>query len=142
MEGDLSEVPGLNLSSLVKLEPEGGADRVDKRLFEIPGPRNGEIYGYAQGTAPGSPHASPGTTDALDIPPVRYDPFWHENVCQSTEESFEGRIAMKQNHKTYRLVNLEDRSDVIERISKAEEDLNRLINGRVALIAYVKDETE
>ncbi|GGA31562.1 hypothetical protein GCM10007416_00100 [Kroppenstedtia guangzhouensis] len=49
---------------------------------------------------------------------------------------------MKQNHKTYRLVNLEDRSDVIERISKAEEDLNRLINGRVALIAYVKDETE
>ncbi|QKI82574.1 hypothetical protein [Kroppenstedtia eburnea] len=49
---------------------------------------------------------------------------------------------MKQEHKTYKLVNLEDRSDVIERITQAEKDLNRLVHGRVALIAYVKDEKE
>lgn len=69
-------------------------------------------------------------------------PFWYENVCRPTEEPFEGRIAVKQEHKTYQLVNLEDRSDVIERITQAEKDLNRLVHGRVALIAYVKDEKE
>lgn len=49
---------------------------------------------------------------------------------------------MKQESKTYHLVNLKNRSDVIQRISQAEEEINGMVDGRVALIAYVKEDKE
>lgn len=38
----------------------------------------------------------------------------------------------------FELVNLENRSDVIERLRRTEQELSGLIGGEVALIAWVK----
>jgi len=47
---------------------------------------------------------------------------------------------VRQDNPSYRLVNLKDRNDVLDRITRAEQELNQLMDGQVALIAYVKDE--
>lgn len=40
----------------------------------------------------------------------------------------------------FRLINLEHRPDVITRITQLEQQLNQMIDGEVALIAYVNNE--
>ncbi|PTX65031.1 hypothetical protein C8P63_101255 [Melghirimyces profundicolus] len=47
---------------------------------------------------------------------------------------------MKQESQSYKLVNLKDRDDIIQRITQAEQELNGMLNGRVALIAYIKED--
>ncbi|SEN06610.1 hypothetical protein [Lihuaxuella thermophila] len=48
---------------------------------------------------------------------------------------------MKNNRpQNFQLLDLKDRQDVIARITKAEQELNQMIDGEVALIAYVNRE--
>ncbi|BCU82329.1 hypothetical protein JIR001_21120 [Polycladomyces abyssicola] len=43
-----------------------------------------------------------------------------------------------QSKESYRLINLEDRPDVMRTISQAEQELHRLLQQDVALVAYVR----
>jgi hypothetical protein len=45
-----------------------------------------------------------------------------------------------QNKNGYRLINLEDQPDVMRTISRAEQELNRLLQQDVALVAYVRQD--
>ncbi|WP_169713682.1 hypothetical protein [Paludifilum halophilum] len=50
---------------------------------------------------------------------------------------------MEKHHgESFELVNLKNRSDVMERITQTEQELNRLLKGRVALIAYVQEDED
>jgi hypothetical protein len=41
--------------------------------------------------------------------------------------------------KQFRLVNLKDRDDVMDKIAKAEQEIQQMVGEPVALIAYVQD---
>ncbi|SMO49294.1 hypothetical protein [Melghirimyces algeriensis] len=49
---------------------------------------------------------------------------------------------MIKESKSYKLVNLQNRQDVMEEIAKTERDLKRMLGGQVALIAYVKEDDQ
>ncbi|QKG84838.1 hypothetical protein GXN76_10395 [Kroppenstedtia pulmonis] len=46
---------------------------------------------------------------------------------------------MEDQAKSYRLVNLQNRSDILDKISQAEQEISQVLDGQVALIAYIRD---
>lgn len=44
---------------------------------------------------------------------------------------------MEERAESYRLVNLQHRSDIMDKISQAEQEISQVLDGQVALIAYI-----
>lgn len=51
-------------------------------------------------------------------------------------------MAKPARSRQFRLVNLQDQPAVMKQIAAAEQNINRLVEGDVALIAYVRDQDE
>lgn len=71
---------------------------------------------------------------------VWHDPSIVERNDKQTKGTDQEIMSMHdQNKQGYRIINLEDRPDAMHTITQAEQELNRLLQQDVALVAYVRN---